>query len=85
MTLSWIILALVIVFAFLWYRAPSGWMTNIKTTLLAGLAGAPGVIEYLAINVDWREILTPQNAAIVAAVLGLMALISRSRSKIRGK
>ena len=85
MPLFWIILALVIVFTFLWYQAPNGWMTNIKTTLLTGLAGAPGVIDYLAINVDWSAILTPQNAAIVAAVLGLMALLSRSRSKIRGK
>ncbi len=85
MTLFWIIVALATVFTVLWYKAPSGWMTNIKTAMLTALAGMPGVIDYLAINVDWPAILTPQNAAIVAGVLGLMALISRSRGKIRGR
>lgn len=85
MTLLYILVFLVVVFVLLWNFAPSGWMTNIKTTLLGALAGLPPIIDQLADDIRWGDILDPKSAAIVAAVLVVMGILARMRSKIRGK
>lgn len=85
MTLIYIILILLIVFAGLWYFAPDGWMTNIKTTMLGFWAASPAFIDALTNDVDWHAIFRdPQTVAIVSGVLVIMGILARLRSKIRG-
>lgn len=78
-----ILFFIVILFFLLWFLAPSGWMTHVKTVLLGLLVGAPAIIDQLANDIRWQDILAPRQAAIVGGVLVLMGIFARLRSRIK--
>ena len=78
-----ILFCIVVLFFMLWFLAPSGWMTHVKTVLLGLLVGAPAIIDQLANDIRWQDILGSRQAAIVGGVLVLMGILARLRSRIK--
>ncbi len=83
MLLLMVVVALVATFLVLWFTAPSGWMTHVKTSMLGLLAAAPAIIDQLSNQVRWEDMLGRQQAAVVAGILVLMGILARLRGHIR--